>query len=614
MKRACRIDSRSLWLATLIYLALPVAIFAVGWLKLPFALVLLAALVVGIFFNGKHHKESPVSMPLWGLLVLSASCVALCILAGVGGFAYQDGDYSKHNSILTDLFRREWPVAYSLEQNGSTHPVALVYYIAYYLPPACIGKFAGWEALRCAMVLWTACGLFIVSIWCLKFSRGALWAPLAFLAFGGLDMFGMILGMKLLPWMPDLWIEHRQMEWWTGFSFGNFPSHSNHLFWAPQHALPGWLIAAAVLDRIRTGTLGGCLFLFSLAVLWSPLVTIGMLPLGLAGLLVTRGKGSFDRSNLVAVPVLVVMGIFFAARGVPELPFPLVALGWNDLVPHKLVATFALEVLPWGLLLLIPSQTPKSDRLIILSSVLFLAVLPLWQLGYFNDLMMRTSLPAFSVLSFLALQMFGNASLLWRRAGAAILVAGSGGFVFDMVRHVEFLGSRSTQTDFSSPTKVPTLPATPDLAGLLGQYLGTPSSAFFRKLARPLPAVPDPTACNLATPPPGAIAFQDRMQKDLRHRFEKGERTLPFLRQYATVSYIQSAYWECLLALETIIKLDPGDPNVRIELATVLSNSRVKAYRERALHELETARQLAQDPELFDQVTGNLRKSLESQQ
>lgn len=613
MKCACRIGSRTIWLATLLYLALPVAIFALGWLKLPFALILLAILGTGILLSNKREEESPVTMPIWSLLLLAAGCVGLCLLSGVGGFTYQDGDYFKHNAIIADLFRREWPVAYSIDYGGSVHQTALVYYLAYYLPPALVGKIAGWEALRFALVLWTACGLFITSLWCLRFSRGSLWAPLAFLAFGGLDVLGMFLGIKAWPWMPELWIAHRQMEWWAGFSFGNYPSHSSHFFWAPQHALAGWLITAAVFHRIRAGTLEGCLFLAALAPLWSPLVGIGLLPIGLAGLLATRGRGAFSHANLAAIPLFAAIGLYFTARGMPDIPFTPIPFGWNTPSPLKIIVTFALEVLPWALLLLISSKAlPKPGLTIILPGIIFLALLPLWRIGAFNDLMMRASLPTFTLLSLLLLQKSVNASKRWNKAALAVLIAGSGGLAFDIIRHVEYSGDKASQTDFSSPDKIPILPITPDLTDLLNQYLGSPKSLFFQNLARPLPTVTYPVAYNRDLPPPGAIESQDRLQKSLRRRFEQGERSVDFLREYSTLCYYQGDRWDSLLALETMVKLYPDDPNARVNLATLLSMSGIKAYRERALSELNAARQLAQDPAAFDRATNSLRKSLES--
>lgn len=611
MNRKLQIDSHHLWLATLVYLALPIAIFAAGWLQLPFAALVLASMAIGICTRGTHNQENPTAIPLRSILLLALGCVLLCLFAGVGGFSYQDGDYFKHNAVAADLFRREWPVAYNIEHNGARHTATLAYYSAYYLPPACLGKIGGWQFLRIAMVLWTSCGLFIVCLWCLKYSRGALCAPLVFLAFGGLDWIGMLLGLKVYHWMPELWIEHRQMEWWTGFSFGNYPGHSGQFFWAPQHALPGWLIAAAVFDRIRTGTLGGCLFVAALAPLWSPLIAVGLLPIGLAGLLVTRGKGTFSRSNWAAIPLLVTSGFFFAARGMPELPFPPIPIGWNDLVPAKLLATFALEVLPWALLLLLPKQ-PKFDRVIPLSCILFLAILPLWKVGAFNDLMMKASLPAFSVLSFLLLQKFDKASNRWKKVAMVTLLAGSCGLAFDITRHIEFSGSKARQIEFSSPAKVPTLPATPDLVGLLNQYLGSPHTIFFQNLAKPLPSVADSVPYNQEAPPPGAIESQNRLQVELRHRFQNGERSMDFLREYSTLCYYQGDLWESLLALETMVKLDPNDPNARINLATLLSTSGIQAYRDRALSELDSARPLVRDPAGFDRATRDLRQSLKS--
>jgi hypothetical protein len=343
------------------------------------------------------------------------------------------------------------------------------------------------------------------------------------------------------------------------------------------------------------------------------LVGLGLIPIGLAGLLTTRGKGAFSYANLAAIPSLAAIGLYFAARGVPEIPFTPVPFIWNNPAPLKLVVTFALEVLPWALLLLISSKAyPKDSLKIILPSIVFLAVLPLWRIGTFNDLMMRASLPAFTFLSFLLLQKSVNASKRWRKTALVLLIAGSGGLAFDCIRHIEFTGDKASQTDFSSPDKVPMLPTTPDLSDLLGQYLGSSKAAFFQKLARPLPSVTDPVPYNRDVPPPGAIESQDRLQKSLRHRFEQGERSVDFLREYSTLCYYQGDRWDSVLALETMVKLYPDDPNARLNLATLLSMSGIKAYRDRARFELNAARQLTRDPAAFDRSTKDLRKSLET--
>ncbi len=606
------IKSDVLWLITVGFLALPVGIFAICWLSPVWAVLLICFLAAGIHFRPESNPETPVSISWWSVLLLACGCIGICVAAGVGGFAYQDGDYFKHNAILADLFRRDWPVAYQIEHERATHSVALVYYLAYYLPSALVGKLAGWEALRYSMVLWTAGGMLLMAFWCLRLAKGALWAPLAFLAFGGFDMIGMILGLKVFSWMPELWIAHRQMEWWAGFNFGNFPSHSNHLFWAPQHALPGWLVVAAVLNRIRAGSLGGCLLPVALSILWSPFIALGMIPIGLAGLLISRGKGAFTWSNLASIPVIAVGALYIASRGVPEIPFEEIPNEWNDLNKTKLLLTFVLETLPWTLLLLWSFWSFLPEKLITLTCAMFLSLLPLWRLGAFNDLMMRSSLPAFSALSLLLLAAATSASHKWRMAGLAALVLGAGGFAFDLVRHVEFTGGKASQVNFSSPDRVPTIPETPDLSGLLDQYLGTPKSVFASHLARPFRPPEELIPHKGQRPPAGVLEKQDRMQKDLRRRFEEGERTPELLTQYGTVSYFQGNMWESMLAMETMVKVDPGDPNARIRLAGLLASSGIHACRERARSEFNAARLLAEDPAQFDRLTIELRRTLES--
>jgi hypothetical protein len=72
--------------------------------------------------------------------------------------------------------------------------------------------------------------------------------------------------------------------------------------------------------------------------------------------------------------------------------------------------------------------------------------------------------------------------------------------------------------------------------------------------------------------------------------------------------------WESMLALETMVKQYPADPNARLNLAVLLSSSGIRAYRERALSELNAARRLAQDPAALDRATKDLRESLENNQ
>jgi len=262
------------------------------------------------------------------------------------------------------------------------------------------------------------------------------------------------------------------------------------------------------------------------------------------------------------------------------------------------------------LLLLWCRQAGKFSKPLGIACAVFLAVLPFWRIGAFNDLMMRASLPAFVMLSLLLLQAVGEQSRKWQKVALAMLILGSGGLAFDVTRHIEFKRGPASQTDFTSPAKVPPMPLAPDLTGLLDQYLGTQEAPFVRIFARPLPRVNDPITYNKEAPPAGVMEKQNQIQRDLRDRFERGERSMEFLQQYGTVSYIQGEMWESVLAFETMVKLYPDDPNARLKLASLLATSSIKAYHDRALVEFEVARQLAGDSAEFNQFTEDFQKLL----
>jgi hypothetical protein len=65
--------------------------------------------------------------------------LTLIALSGIGGFGYQHYDWDKHNAVLSDLVHESWPVGYT----DYGHPVALVYYIAYYSARRAGGKTLG---------------------------------------------------------------------------------------------------------------------------------------------------------------------------------------------------------------------------------------------------------------------------------------------------------------------------------------------------------------------------------------------------------------------------------------------------------------------------------------
>lgn len=67
-------------------------------------------------------------------------------LSGTAGIGFQNWDHEKHNAMLFDLVKDTYPVFYPPQKDlniNSSSP--LVFYIAYYLLPAVIGKLTSYK-------------------------------------------------------------------------------------------------------------------------------------------------------------------------------------------------------------------------------------------------------------------------------------------------------------------------------------------------------------------------------------------------------------------------------------------------------------------------------------
>ena len=146
-----RLDTlaRVLLPVSLFYLAVPAIIFLAGWLRWYLALPCIGLVTFPLFRSVQNTEQvlgnqgarpDDPALKLRHVVLLLLASLLLLSMSGVGGFGYQDTDWLKHNAILKDLVERPWPVVYELEGRD----VPLVYYVAFYLPAALVGKLSGW--------------------------------------------------------------------------------------------------------------------------------------------------------------------------------------------------------------------------------------------------------------------------------------------------------------------------------------------------------------------------------------------------------------------------------------------------------------------------------------
>ncbi len=423
----------ALSLLTLGYLTLPVLVFLAGWLWWPWALSSTALTVTAFGLLAKRILATPNltgvyvdALVPWHTLFLSLLPLsALTLISGVGGYGPGNIDWVKHHAVLYDLVSQPWPVTYSLPVGRA----ALVYNVAYYLPAAVVGKVWGWAAANHALFATTLLGAWLVSLWLAVFCpRHTLLAVGVFTFFSGMDSLGFLLHFPV-PHRIDFLLHQTHIDWWT--AAWQLPAHLTGIFWSPQHTFAAWLATALLLHVYwRDCHFGVEWFLVALLLFWSPFVAVGALPFAwlvrrmrTAPLPEASPRTRWDRVPAIAAIVLAIVGLLFYAAHYPEIPSnqfgvpqpattpangfffaakpPNQPSEWSAAL-QEYVLCAALE---FGLLALVLTANRHAlvprERRVLLVSTLFLLGLMLFRYGFYNDLVMRASLPALFALSLL---------------------------------------------------------------------------------------------------------------------------------------------------------------------------------------------------------------------
>ena len=409
----------SLGVLTMLYLALPLVIFFVGWLR---PVVAVLAVVPFLFCGWQLLRAWPKEAEAFrggetaGLAIFALAWTAL---AGIGGYAPQTTDWIKHNAVLYDCIHLPWPVVVT---DGQTHwPV--VYYVAYYLPAAVAGKVAGYAVAQAVLWVWSAAGVMLTCFWFARLTRLPAWvAAIAFFLFSGPD-FVMNLVVQVLGLAAKDGGWHFYPDpWWS--RIWQFAPHQVMLLFAPGQALVGWLAAGLLLSCPRALRPLGFGFLFVCALLWSPFAAAG---LGLVALLLV-GREGWVRPVRPLAPLtgLIlpggVLAIYYAAKSAPEIAarFPTIAVGWftrfhdapdglKCLVLLGLFVVFEFGLMLWFIRSAFPSGS-ENRRLAEVTGLALICLLPVTA-GFNNDLALRASAVPWFCLAILAVRTCLSTSL-----------------------------------------------------------------------------------------------------------------------------------------------------------------------------------------------------------
>ncbi len=379
----------------LAYLVLPNLIFLLTWVRPWIGVPAAVAVLVSAVFLGWRSRgwEPRQGLDRRNLIFVLAVAFSWTLLAGAGGFVPQSHDYIAHNLRFHDLVHLDWPVKYSLPDGGQRY---FCYGVGYYLAPALGGRLLGEAALPGLTFLWTFCGTALFFYWVAAATSRPKTTLVIFLFFAATNVALYLLKLVGIPGvMPAIVLRGKLDE------LGLYHSYYDvftKLHFQPQHAMVAWLGTALLYELLWVKrNPRGAFFVWCACLLWSPLTCAGLLLVPLAAVRHISLRAWFSGVNLVGGGVLVlIMGVYFQGHVKLDVNGPIWKFASGlDWLPYYLIFD-ALELTPVLLILLIDRKYRVLGDLrpLFLVAAAWLALLPLYKIGYCSDLRMEGGTPA----------------------------------------------------------------------------------------------------------------------------------------------------------------------------------------------------------------------------
>ncbi|MBO4636345.1 MAG: hypothetical protein J5685_04285 [Clostridiales bacterium] len=397
---------------SLIYLILPVIVLGFGMMRIPWAVILGAALLVTssyLVFPGRKKKEKglPDSESIEISPVLFFVSVPVIIIwvyfSGIGEFSWTTADHPYRAAVLNDMVAYKWPVVFDLSKQtgalkGMTGTRVLAYYYAFWTIPALIGKMFGIFAARVALLIWSVLGAFLILTGLFFIQKKPSFTALAMLVLFSTFDFIPITVMDILNLYDGSW------EGWN--THLNLHSNTFQMMNVFNQCIPGWLATVLLLkkrDCRWVGLTGSIVFCYS------PWGAVGMVPFALYVWLYSR-DGKINRIKdmlslwnfLPALSVIAFMAPFYLMNTLTMKGWAVSFYSSPGAFIISVVLYFIFETGIWFLLLWPRRRDPGNilyDRKLFVSLLPVFIILPFYLVGGItNDLLMRGSLVPLFVL------------------------------------------------------------------------------------------------------------------------------------------------------------------------------------------------------------------------
>lgn len=388
--------------AAIVYLGLPNIVFLVGWLKPVFGIPLTLLVAVALWqLLRRPDWQWKQPYTIAALLTITVVGFLWASLGGAGHFFTTNPDWMVRDTVLADLTLTPWPPAYS-DDGGAAHILRSAF--GFFLVPAAISKWIGFQWIDIAAYVWAAAGstLFLLLLPLPHKAGGKLGLGLLIaLFFSGMDFLGIVLLTGITPIFP------LRLEWWVPFSYSSL---TGQLHWAPNHAIPLWLISTLFYRHWGHRFIPVLsVVLLPLLMVWTPFAVAGVLPFMAIAVVrwFAQGNGNpfaeLKASQIATALVLTYLMLRFLTLGVAAMgagaPTVSVAPNNDDFVLKYLLFVL-MEFAILGLLL---ARSLKHSLGIFWLAFAILLLLPLYQFGPSNDTMLRLSTPCLVILLIITL-------------------------------------------------------------------------------------------------------------------------------------------------------------------------------------------------------------------
>lgn len=409
----------------LAYIALPNVLFLCTWVKpalgIPIAIALAFALWKLLSEQAKDGEKNGIRLSV--IITVIVVTVLWAAFGGAGHIGFANFDWRTRDAVYGDLIRYSWPVAYYLPDNT----VAILRTaMAYYLPAAAVAKQLGIQYADALLFTWTALGtaIFLIQLPVPRARSGLGWiAPLIIvIMFSGMDALGTWLDdLYYWPGIPD------HLEWWANRF--QYSSMSTQLFWVPNHALAAWIAAALFFRHYKlTAYSNQAALTLAMLPLWSPFAALGFAPfagLALWQRLQRERSTGLTPLNVVTTAALVYITGRLLTSGAGDIPVGTTLATGATSDTAEFISYYVLFVLlEFGALTAVLAYRIKGYTDLLWLSGLTLLVLPFARLGPGNDIVMRASIPALTLLCLLTVVAVTRpANPMNRRASTFLLTA-----------------------------------------------------------------------------------------------------------------------------------------------------------------------------------------------